>query len=156
MFAPLQMGICRWLLYLVAAAASAGITDYAIWAGLALGCYVIGLSYFARRESTLGFVGFWPLILIIVPVAISLKLNYRAERVDKLLLSLIFLLWTARSLRYALWGSEINIGRAVSGLLAGIVLVDWLAVAQVGKQYGFFFLGMLFLALLLQRVAPAT
>jgi hypothetical protein len=156
-FAPVLMGICRWLLYLLAASTGLqGIDPWSIWTGFALGCYVLGLSCFARRESSQGVIGYWPLIPLVAPVVVAFLFNHRASQEDKLLLSLVFLLWTARSLRYALWGSKTNIGKAVSGLLAGIVLVDWLAVAHVGKQYGFYFIGMLFLALLLQRVVPAT
>jgi len=39
-------------------------------------------------------------------------------------------LWVLRSLRTYLWAVERQIGRTVSGLLAGIVFVDWLAVAD--------------------------
>src|SRR3954463_7659749 len=47
-FAPLVMGQCRLLLYLVAASAGAdGINGWAVWCGLALAFYIIGLSYIA-------------------------------------------------------------------------------------------------------------
>ncbi|MGH9577087.1 MAG: hypothetical protein ACRD3R_06585, partial [Terriglobales bacterium] len=61
-----------------------------------------------------------------------------------------------RSLRPALWSEEPNAGRAVSGLLAGIVLVDLLAVADVPSELGAGFLLLFLAALLFQRVIPAT
>ena len=45
---------------------------------------------------------------------------------------------------------------SVAGLLAGIVLVDWLAVAGEGPLLSAVFIGLFLLALLLQRIAPAT
>jgi hypothetical protein len=49
-----------------------------------------------------------------------------------------------------------QIGRTVSGLLAGIVFVDWLAVPDVPRIFGLVFLGLFGLALLFQRFVPAT
>jgi hypothetical protein len=47
------------------------------------------------------------------------------------------------------------LSQGVAGLLAGIVLVDWLAAVSLTFS-GITFIGLFFLALLLQRVAPAT
>jgi hypothetical protein len=44
----------------------------------------------------------------------------------------------------------------VSGLLAGIVLVDWLALADTPKLFGLLMIGLFLAALLLQRFIPAT
>src|SRR5208337_1532936 len=47
---PVLMGGCRLLLYLTAAATGEkGVTGEAIWKGLALGSYVVGLSCLARK-----------------------------------------------------------------------------------------------------------
>ena len=59
-------------------------------------------------------------------------------------------------MRYTLNVPERNIGRAVSGLLAGIALVDWLAVAYAPKTFGVVFIGLFVLALAFQRWVPAT
>jgi len=61
-----------------------------------------------------------------------------------------------KSLRYTLWATEPNVGRTVSGLLAGIVLVDWLAVCYAPKDWGFIFIGLFLSALLFQKFVPAT
>ena len=49
-----------------------------------------------------------------------------------------------------------NIGRTVSGLLAGIVIVDWLAAVDVPRELAFVFLGLFLAANVFQRVVPAT
>jgi hypothetical protein len=41
-------------------------------------------------------------------------------------------------------------------LLAGIVLVDWLAVVDAPRHFGFTFVALFSLAWLLQKVVPAT
>jgi hypothetical protein len=61
-----------------------------------------------------------------------------------------------RCLSFALWSPQRNIGRCVSGLLAGIVLVDLLAAWDGTPRTGAAFVGLFILALLLQRFAPAT
>ena len=52
-----------------------------------------------------------------------------------MLLALVLGLWIVRSLRYAFRATERNVGRTVSGLLAGIVWVDLVAVADVPKYF---------------------
>ena len=53
---------------------------------------------------------------------------------------------------------EKNVGRIVSGLIAGIVFVDWLAVApQISHTTsGIVFLALFGLTILLQKFVPAT
>src|SRR5579862_5479534 len=54
---PVLMALCRLLLYLLGSAAGLhGVTGLAVWDGLALAAYVIGLSYLARKESARGTV----------------------------------------------------------------------------------------------------
>jgi hypothetical protein len=71
--------------------------------------------------------------------------------------SLILALWMARCLRTIFQHGEINVGRIVSGLLAGIVFVDWLAVAPQCPRGLVAVLLILFGAtIFLQRFIPAT
>ncbi len=49
-----------------------------------------------------------------------------------------------------------HIGKCVSGLLAGIVLVDWAAVPRMADEFNLVFIGLFLLALILQRKIPAT
>jgi 4-hydroxybenzoate polyprenyltransferase len=158
-FAPVLMGSCRVMVYLLAAAAGRdGVTGWAVWGGLVLGCYIIGLSYLARNESLKmsGPLRFSPMLLLGAPLVLALCMNAEGYRRDVLFLCAIVGLWVLRCLRHTFWSPEPRIGATVSGLLAGIVLVDWLAVADVPREIMIVF-GILFAAsLLFQRFIPAT
>ena len=49
-------------------------------------------------------------------------------RLPGVCLSLVLVLWVAYCTRTIFQPGEVNVSRIVSGLLAGIVWVDWLAV----------------------------
>jgi hypothetical protein len=156
-FSPVLMGACRSLVYFIAAATGArGVTGEAVWCGLALGAYVIGLSFLARRESLRGPISYWPVLLMVVPIGLAYVLNTGVFRPPALLLSLILALWVAYCLRRTFWATAPNIGKTVSGLLAGIVFVDWLAVTSTPYQLSIAFVALFVSALIFQRVAPAT
>jgi 4-hydroxybenzoate polyprenyltransferase len=155
--APALMGLCRFLLYPIAAStADATLSRTAIGGGVALAIYVIGISFLARRESLPGAPRYWPIALLAAPIALALLTNAPKQPDPVFLLSAVVGLWIARCLRSTLQASERNIGRTVSGLLAGIVFVDWLAVAGAPRQFGAVFIALFLTALLLQKVAPAT
>lgn len=157
-FSPLLMSACRFFLYVLAASAGRqGVSGFAVWAGFALAAYIIGLSYLARRESTGGALNFWPASLLAAPILLALLANTEHFRLPAHLLSAILGLWIARCLRHAFFAPDPNPGRSVAGLLAGIVLVDWLAVAGgqtiwTGIAFAFLFVT----ALIFQRFVPAT
>lgn len=157
-FSPVLMAACRFFLYLVAAStAIQGVTGLAVWSALALGTYVVGLSFLARQESTRGTLNTWPCYLLAAPILLALLVNAEDYRQAALLLSAILGLWIVRCVRHAYLVSDPNVGRAVGGLLAGIVLVDLLAVA--GGQTagsGLVFTLLFGAALLFQRIVPAT
>jgi 4-hydroxybenzoate polyprenyltransferase len=155
-FSPLLMGACRFLVYPTAASVGANVTGWSVWCGLALASYIIGLSYLARRESARGPVQNWPLIFLPAPIALALFMNVGDYRQSAALISLVLGLWVLRSLRTYLWSLDRQIGRTVSGLLAGIVFVDWLAMADAPRNFGLVFLGLFGLAILFQRFVPAT
>lgn len=150
------MGLCRFLVYLLAAAAAKGVSGAAIWGGLALGTYVGGLSYLARKESILGPVRWWPVLTLAAPVLLALLANAEEYRERAFYLSLLLVIWILPGLRFVFRKEPRQIGFAVSKLLAGIVLVDLLATAGepwgVVPAFGAFFV----LALALQRYVPAT
>jgi len=156
-FGPVLMGACRLLIYLIAAGSAAGeITPTVVWCGLAVAGYIIGLSFIARRESTAGALSYWPLVPLAAPILLALLRNSQGYRGQALLLAAVLALWIAKSLRYALSCADRNIGRSVSGLLAGIVLVDWLAVANAPREISAAFIVLFLLAIGLQRLVPAT
>ena len=157
-FSPILMAACRFFLYVLAAsAARQGASGLAVWAAFALAAYIIGLSYLARRESTGGTLNFWPASLLAAPILLALLANAEHFRLPALLLSVILGLWIARCLRHAYFAYDPNPGRAVAGLLAGIVLVDWLAVAGGQTIWtGVAFAALFVTALIFQRFVPAT
>src|SRR5262245_20698385 len=125
--APVLMGGCRLLLYLIAASCGTeGVTGWAAWGSVALMSYVVGLSFIARVESTPGTLRYWPLILLAAPIFLAMVLNSGIFLPSALVMSLIVALWVVRCLVFVLLGARRNVARAVSGLLAGIVLVDLL------------------------------
>jgi len=155
-FSPLLMGACRFFVYPLAASICAGDMGWAVWCGLALALYVVGLSFLARRESARGPVQYWPLIFLPAPIVLAFLMNPGDYRKSAAVLSLVLGLWAMRSLRTYLWALDRQIGRTVSGLLAGIVFVDWLAVCDAPRELGVVFLALFGLAILFQRFIPAT
>ncbi len=156
-WSPVLMASCRFFLLLTAAATGArGVEGLALWSATALGSYIIGLSYLARRESAPGLIRFWPLVFLAAPLVLAFVVNdgYFGEKA--LLASAIVALWVLRCLRPTFWQSPPDIGKSVSGLLAGICLVDLLAVPNQPPQVSAGFLVCFVLALLLQRFVPAT
>jgi len=156
-FSPVLMAACRFFLYLAAGSTSAaGVIGLTLWSAIAVAAYVVGLSYLARRESLPGVLKCWPCYLLGVPILLAFIVNDGGYRVRGLLLSAILGIWVVRCLRHTFGGPTRNIGATVSGLLAGIVLVDLLAVADASPQTITIFLLLFASALLFQRHVPAT
>jgi 4-hydroxybenzoate polyprenyltransferase len=163
--APLLMGFCRFLLYPLAASASESFSiwqyvaawPYVCMTGAALGLYVAGITYLARGESRPGKPARWALLLLVTPIVLALNIGAPRFLFPEILLaSLVLVAWMAWLL-IPLWRkTNPSIGRVVSGLLAGIVLVDILAVVPFFELQAAWFLLLFFFALLLQRFVPAT
>ena len=68
----------------------------------------------------------------------------------------ILIAWVINCLRHTFGTAERNVGRTVSGLLAGIILVDLLAVGGGSFPMVAGFSCLFVLALLFQRFIPAT
>ena len=154
---PILMAGCRFLLYVIAASTGvAGVTGWAVWCGLAMAAYIVGLSFLARKESTGAGANYWPVFFLLVPIYLAVLMNVNGYRSNAWLLSTVLGLWLARSLRCAFMAAERNIGRTVSNLLAGIVLVDLLAVLDISRGFALIFIALFLLALLFQRFVPAT
>ena len=154
---PVLMAACRFFLVLMAASAGRnGITGLAIWMALAMAAYIIGLSYLARKESTFATVSLWPCLFLAVPLMLALIVNQGEYLGRAIVLCAAVGLWMVRCLGFALWSAQRNIGRCVSGLLAGIALVDLLAAWDGSLATGLTFAALFALALLFQRFVPAT
>jgi 4-hydroxybenzoate polyprenyltransferase len=154
-FAPVLMALCRFLLLLAAAAAGGPPGGHLLWTALALGAYVVGLSHVARRESTGGATPWWPLLPLLAPALLALLMNPAEELPRVAVLLALHLVWTLRALSH-LWRKEPAPGRCVAALLAGMPLVDLLAVAPDPWPLGAAFLALFGLGLAFQRVVPAT
>jgi len=155
---PWLMGLCRFWIYVIAGSTGSwGINGWPIWCGAALAVYVTGLSLVAQRENSRGPIPYWPLALLAGPVLLALVMNTGDYRIQAIGFSFILVLWVARCARTIFQGSRVNVGRIVSGLLAGIVLVDLLAIApDCPLPLKAVFLILFGATLGLQRFVPAT
>jgi hypothetical protein len=155
---PVVMSLCRFFLFLAASSAGdEGVTGLAIWSSFALAFYIVGLSYVAKSESTKGALRYWPCWLMGAPLLLAYLVNEGRYKQWSVLLSLILLVWVVRNLRFTFWSAGKHIGRTISGLLAGIVLVDLLAIAGDRSPAVTLIFVLLFgSALLFQRFIPAT
>jgi UbiA prenyltransferase family len=168
----IPMGLCRAGLPVMGYLAIYPYLD-AIWPlAAALFCYIIGLSLSARHESkqespqSVAVVARGLFLTAVVMVALGNRFFY-FDRLPSVLGALPFLAWTAICLRYR----SRPLPRLVSGLLAGIPLVDWMALLPLGLTLAndtregagmiaaacFVIPPLAFIsARLLQRLAPAT
>jgi 4-hydroxybenzoate polyprenyltransferase len=156
-WAPHVMAACRLLLYLLAAMAAGGVISAPVLIpAIALAAYVLGITYLARGESRPGKTARWSLQLLAVPAVYALVLNAVQLSEAVLFFLLVFAGWLAWLIVPLLRKTNPSIGRAVAGLLAGIVLVDVLAVAPILGFHAAWLFVLFALALCLQRVIPAT
>jgi 4-hydroxybenzoate polyprenyltransferase len=156
---PWLMGACRFWVYVIAGTTGIyGLNGWPIFCGAALALYVVGLSYVARRESFRGPIPFWPLLLLAAPIILAMLMNAGEFRSSAIWISIVLALWIVRGVRTVFLGGEINVGGIVANLLAGIVFVDWLAVApQISHTTSaIIFLTLFALTNFLQKFVPAT
>jgi hypothetical protein len=129
---PLVMGACRMLVYLTAAlAVTAAVPAQVIIAAVVLLCYLIGLTYAAKKEHLGRLENIWPLAFLAVPVVYGI---YLAPAQPMVVLPLVLLgLWAS----YALWllrrRKPGDVPRAVVSLIAGISLLDAMLLAGSGR-----------------------
>jgi 4-hydroxybenzoate polyprenyltransferase len=131
---PLLMATARALVYITAGFAVAGALSAPVllWAGL-LFAYVVGLTAIAKAEAGSGLAGLWPGALLGLPaIAFLVDLPHPAA----LLLLALFVGWVAYAASFVYRAEGRNIGRAVGYLIAGIALLDSLALAVAGSLIG--------------------
>ncbi len=129
---PWLMGLCRFWVYVIASSTGVwGVNGGPIWCGLALAFYIAGLSHVARQEGVRGPVPYGALVLLVCPVLLAMLMNAGEARNAALLLSVVLVMWLAYCTRPLFQPAETNVGRVAANLLAGIVLVDWLAVGPL-------------------------
>ncbi len=153
------MAACRLLVYLLAAAAgSRGITGAAMWGGLVVAAYAAGVEVFASDQPDARGARFWPVWLLLVPIALALIVNVDEYREPAWLLCLALAIWIVYAMRQVYAAGSRNSSRGVGALLAGIVFADWVAAVTVPRRIGFVFLALFVAAALASRwrsrVAP--
>jgi hypothetical protein len=150
--APVIMGLCRVGVYTTAALATGAALSSTLLVGCgALLAYLIGLTYVARQENLFKVTSLWPLLFLGVPFAVAPPLGHGPW---VFAIYLFFLLWTLRCLRLVI---SRQIRPAVTGLIAGIALLDALFIAHAGQvaMAGVAALAFL-LTTILQRKIPGT
>ncbi len=155
-WSPVMLGGCRLLLYLtVGLAARQGLDPAVISWAFALALYVTGLSYLAKVEESNVMKRYLPLALTLIPPFVVAYHHYAPTRI---LVTLAFLANLGYSLYFVLRPGHRQLRRSVSGLLAGICLVDLLAVSQIPEPlfWQAATLGFFALTLFAQRFIPAT
>jgi 4-hydroxybenzoate polyprenyltransferase len=152
---PWLMGICRFWVYIIAGATGVqGVNGWVIFCGAALAFYVAGMGYIARRERSRRPISFWPLLLLAAPVLLALAMNTGSYRLRAIWVSVVLGIWIVRCARTLFAGGS-NIGLIVLNLAAGIVFVDWLAVApDCSRWLGVILLALFGLTAWLQRFVP--
>lgn len=157
--APWLLGGCRLWIYVIAAAAGQdGLNGWAIYGGAALAIYVAGAGYVTRRGTFRAVIPHWPLALLAAPVILALLLNGGGFRWPAIGLAGLLAAWLAYAVKSIFTRDGTNEGWVSSNLLAGIVIVDWLAVApQIHWWSGLLVFPALFgAALWLPRLLPAN
>jgi hypothetical protein len=160
---PVLEGIGRFFIYVMAASvAFHGLTGWSVWCGLAMAGYVAATGWFARWEEIPSRARYWPIIPLAAPLALALIMNSGEYRKPALLIGAVLVLWTMRALRQTFMALDRSMTRTLSGLRAGIVLVDWLAICPMAaanstssfapRELSFAFLGLFLGALALQRI----
>jgi hypothetical protein len=148
----IQPAVCRLLFYLMGASVGViGITGQSIWCGLALAIYVVG--YLPHQRDAAGPERYWPILLLAVPIFLALIVDDDGSRQAGLVFSAVLALWAVRCLRPALWSAEKDFVRASAGLVAGIALVDLLAVAGGPKALSAVFIALFLAVRGLQELA---
>lgn len=153
------MAGCRFWLILFACGAgspSDPIPGFAIWSALFLFTYIVGLSYIARHERLDSPFDLWPVVFLFAPVLWAFIFHDPVNRLTILAFVIPFVLWTLFALRYVLFPAIRKPGKAVSLLLAGMVLVDLMFIQPWGGPFLYCYIALFILCPITQRWIPAT
>lgn len=127
---PVLMGVCRALLYLLAAQSLGGaVGKPLLFAMLGTLAYLIGLTYVAKQETLNKVHNLWPLLCLALP---GIEVAMQGVEPSVLSLLLVWLLWTAHALSAVLVPHLRDIPAAVTRFIAGIALLDAVWAMQAG------------------------
>ena len=154
---PVVMALCRVMVYFIAAASvgTALIAPVTMGAAL-LAAYLIGLTYVAKQENLARIGSSWPLVFLAAPFlyhwVVIMGFGVAA------LVWLGFLAWVVYALSFLYRTERRSIPRTVVGLIAGISLLDALAIASAGAPVMLVALAVagFILTLIFQRFVPGT
>ncbi len=151
------MGACRMLLYLMAASAAPAA---ALPAAVALGCYVVGITIAARLEHKNGVLpatsSMLALALLYTPgIVFAMRFASAGGYPMQLVILAAFAILIAYATQMLRKGGP-AIGQAVGTLLAGIAIVDALAVSTVSTTIALGFVALAPLLRFWQRWVAAT
>ncbi len=153
--APVIMGACRFLVYLIAAAAVATPDDpRLLLAAAGLWSYTAGLTYAAKQEALDRMDSFWPLALLAAPVIIGALLANGAALPLTILAGLA--IWSALAVRLFVRRAPGDVPRGVVSLIAGMSIYDAALIGIVSTDLTVVALGGFLLTLAFQRVIPGT
>ena len=155
------MGACRLLLYLVAASVPEDGDWFrelvCVWA-LALGVYTVGITLAARGEVKDQGAGIVGLSMLCVPLLAAVWAYFLGVESHLMLLisMIIWACWTAYSILLMKGDEEGRVSRSVALLIAGMLLIDAVAVSAVSPWLGAVLIMLLPLVLMLQNRISAT
>lgn len=154
------MGACRFFLFVSVASLPAAVVPLQVWLwGTALALYVVGITLAARREDTSQQVAPAAFGLLAMPAVCGAGSLFSLVPTTPLAWPVLFLtvfcLWTGQALGLFVTGKQ-PVGRLVGRLLAGMVLIDAMALSSVRLDAALLCFGFLLLNLLLQTVIPPT
>jgi hypothetical protein len=129
---PLVMGLCRMLVYMIAALAVVARPGIDVYAGACvLLCYLCGLTYAAKKEHLNHLDHAWPLGLLGVPILYGAW--FALARPMVLLPLALLSVWTLMAVRRLVRRAPGDVLTAVVALLAGISLLDAVILAGYGQ-----------------------
>ena len=130
--APWLLGACRFWIYVIGGATGAwGLNGWPILCGVALAFYIAGANFLGRREIIRGLTPLWPVLALVAPIILAMAMNTGTYRTAAIWISIILVFWLIYGGQNIFSGREINRTRLAANLAAGMVLVDWLAVAPL-------------------------
>ncbi len=151
------MGACRMLLYLMAASAA---PEAALPASIALGCYVIGITIAARLEHKNGTLPATSLLLALAllytpGIVFAMRFASAGGYPMQLVILAAFAILIALATQTLRKGGP-AMGKAVGILLAGIAIVDALAVSSISVTLALGFVALAPVLRFWQRWVAAT
>jgi len=149
-WSPLVMGLCRAAVYTTAALLVRDdlCRDVVVGAALLL-AYLIGLTFVARQENLMKLTSAWPLAFLAAPFVLARPVGLLA-----LVTYVAFGAWVVHALGNV---QRRQIRAAVTGLIAGISLLDALMCANAGRDgLALAALAAWALTTLFQRAVPGT